>query len=89
MARLWRLSVVVIVLTFAPMPAWAECKAWLLWGGTSAGTMDDLIPIGAWTTREECESKRVIAVEKKSATFMLLPACLPDTVDPRGAKSGR
>jgi hypothetical protein len=30
MARLWRLSVVVIVLTLAPQHAWAGC-AWVLW----------------------------------------------------------
>jgi hypothetical protein len=30
MARLCRLTVVVIVLTFAPMQAWAGC-AWVLW----------------------------------------------------------
>jgi len=49
MGRLWRLSVVVIVLTLsllaavAPMQAWAEC-AWVLW--SSLSELDPLNPPG-------------------------------------------
>jgi hypothetical protein len=60
MARLWRLSVVVIVLTLAPMQAWAEC-AWVLWKQWTVisynkqqaeGTFSDFT--NAFDTRAEC-----------------------------------
>ena len=58
--------------------AYAEC-AWVLWGAASTGTIADLMP---WTTREECEAKRTLV--KSRENFQFLPACLPNTVDPRG-----
>jgi hypothetical protein len=54
MGLLWRLSVVVIILTLAPMQAWAEC-AWVLWMKDSEiRTQTPWIPVGAFVTQRDC-----------------------------------
>jgi hypothetical protein len=54
MTHFWRLSLVMIVLTFAPMQAWAEC-AWVLWMRDSEiRTQTPWIPVGAFVTQRDC-----------------------------------
>jgi hypothetical protein len=56
MGPAWRTSVVVIVLTLAPMQAWAEC-AWVLWLNTeviSAAIPTDWTVAQAFSARQEC-----------------------------------
>jgi type IV secretory pathway protease TraF len=62
----------------------AEC-AWVLWSASASASL----PVGAWDTKSRCEEaknerQRAVgsAVERTTVTFV----CLPDTVDPRGAK---
>jgi hypothetical protein len=98
MGRLWRLSVVVIVLTLAPMQAWAEC-AWVLWVSSYAikdGKPTDrmLEPSEGYTSKPECDGvrQRYVADEKErravDASERGYYTCLPDTIDPRGPKGG-
>jgi len=65
--------------------AHAEC-AWVLWGyGSDKGVFSQM-PVAAWATRQECtddQAKRAKGTEK------MVFVCLPDTVDPRGAKGAR
>jgi hypothetical protein len=80
MGRLWRLSVVVIVLALAPMQAWGEC-AWVLWEQMAPNIHQ---PIEGFRKKDECVDK---AQQMRSPGVVY--RCLPDTVDPRGAKGGR
>ncbi len=71
----------------------AEC-AWVLWTqvtDTRAGYAAQIMPTNSFTTREEC-GQRVEAlnreVQSRGATTLLISnVCLPDTVDPRGART--
>ena len=49
-----RATMMVAVLTFVPMQAWAEC-AWVLWMNDSEiRTQTPWIPIGAFVTQRDC-----------------------------------
>jgi len=101
MGPIWRLSVVVIVLTLSPMQAWSEC-AWVLWHGIINPVDGELSwgPSGAYPAgrgQSECEEAAQAMMKRderdsarKDARAMLRSAfvCLPDTVDPRGPKGG-
>jgi hypothetical protein len=92
MRPLWRLFVVLIVLTLAPMQAWAE---WVMWVEAPVGS--DQWSIAAITqarfkAKQECElraqklneSEAAIAnMERMTGDSRDVFTCLPDTVDPR------
>jgi hypothetical protein len=93
--RFWRLSVVLIVLTLAPMHPALGGQAWVLWveapvgsdqwsiAGTSAST---------FTAKDECE-RHALKLNEFEATIAKMErmigdsrdvfTCLPDAVDPR------
>ena len=92
MRRFWRLSVVVIVLTFAPTTGWAE---WVMWVEAPVGS--DQWSIASvreprFKAKEECE-RRAQTLNDSEATIAKMErmtgdsrdvfTCLPDTVDPR------
>ena len=65
--------------------AYAEC-AWVLWSASG----DASLPVSAWDAKSRCEeakNERLRAlsgtVERKDVSFV----CLPDSVDPRGART--
>jgi hypothetical protein len=72
----------------AASTASAEC-AWVLWGLTVSTSGDGTyVAMSAWTTRQECQQQigmldYVISPKEQGKRP---PVCLPDTVDPRGAK---
>jgi hypothetical protein len=95
MGRLWRLSVVVLILTLAPMyRAWAEC-AWVLWLTAARPGEHATRPLEASRSLEECKKAmfssdiRQMVQSRGADGATLTPRCLPDTIDPRGAKGGR
>jgi hypothetical protein len=61
MGRVWRLSVVVLVLTLAPMQARAEC-AWVLWQQATLTkeerTESRWLIIDSFETRDPCEARK-------------------------------
>jgi hypothetical protein len=66
----------------------AEC-AWVLWTKINALEWETR---GGYDTRAECERERGKSVEgvlqgTGGSQFVVLNACLPDTVDPRGPKA--
>jgi hypothetical protein len=71
MGRLWRLSVVVIVLTLvAPMQAWGEC-AWVLWAqGFIEGTyptgvvVEPWRPVGGWQAKGDCDTNKSATMKR-------------------------
>lgn len=74
----WRLAVVMILLTLAPVQAHAEC-AWVLWVDDSQDS-----PLGAFSTKEECETrKQVVASQREKFGLSERLNCYPDTLDPR------
>lgn len=93
MGRLWRLSVVVIVLTLAPMTAWGG-QAWVLWVEAPVGSDQWSIatPASKFTAKDECERHAlklnefeltIAKAERMTGDSRDLFTCLPDTVDPR------
>jgi hypothetical protein len=92
MARLWRLSVVVIVLALAPMQAWAD---WVL--GVEAPAGSDQWSIASMSPSKfaaENDCKRhalalnefeitMAKAERMTGDSRDVFTCLPDTVDPR------
>ncbi len=83
-ARRTALLVAFYLLTSAAS-AYAEC-AWVLWSASGGASL----PVSAWDAKSRCEeakNERLRAlsgtVERKDVSFV----CLPDTVDPRGAKA--
>ena len=77
MMRLRRTSMIVALsLLTSTATAYAEC-AWVLWWNSGGTTWE---PLRAWPTRQKCEE------DKPHGTTALQWRCLPDTVDPRGAK---
>jgi hypothetical protein len=93
MARLWQLSVVVIVLTLAPMHAGAD-SAWVLW--TAAPVASDQwsiasVPKSRFTAKDECDqhADRLILrrpwrkMERITGDSRDLFTCLLDDVDSR------
>ena len=81
MRRNWQGSLLVTLYSLLALAtsATAEC-AWVLWSGAALSTPIVWEPIGAFTTKTECEAKGLAI--KTVAVFR----CLPDTVDPRGPK---
>ena len=69
-----------------PALAHAEC-AWVLWGQT-VDPWNALValPLGAWTSRSQCEEERRRREQAPEELRMASYTCLPDTVDPRGPK---
>jgi hypothetical protein len=64
----------------------AEC-GWVLWGqAVDPWNALAAFPLGAWTSRAECEQERLkreqTPAEQRMATYL----CLPDTIDPRAPK---
>jgi hypothetical protein len=95
MGHLWRLSVVVTVLTFAPMHvAWAA-QLWVLWAETPIGSDQwNIVSISKsrFTAMDECERQAqklnefemtMAKMERMTGDSRDLFTCLPDTVDPR------
>lgn len=92
MARFWRLSVVALVLTLAPMQAWAE---WVMWVEAPLGSDQwsiASIPQPRFKAKGECEKRaqqlndteRLLAkIERMTGESRDVFSCLPDTVDPR------
>jgi hypothetical protein len=86
-----RLLFVVIVLTLAPMQAWAECAYVLWWHGSlypTEGPRPLIVaptwhPLETYPTLDNC--KRGETVTKKNSPQYTY-VCLPDTVHPRGSK---
>ncbi len=84
--RLAAVTLALVVMTFllvlaAAVQAYVMTRptshsAWVLWWN-SVGTWE---PIRTWPTRQKCEE------DKPHGTTALQWRCLPDTVDPRGAK---
>ena len=73
------------LLTFTTSAA-AECT-WVLWGQTvDPWNAIVTLPLGAWTTRDECEQDRITREQAPPELRMVAYTCLPDTVDPRGSK---
>jgi hypothetical protein len=64
----------------------AEC-GWVLWGQT-VDPWNALValPLGAWTSREECERERLKRQQGPAELQMADYRCLPDTIDPRRPK---
>jgi hypothetical protein len=94
MVRLWRLSVMVIVPTFAPMQAWAA-QVWVLWVETPIGSdQRNIVSISKsrFTAMHECERQAqklnefeiaMAKMERIAGDSRDLFTCLPDAVDPR------
>jgi hypothetical protein len=79
------LLLVALSLLASAATAHAEC-AWVLWSASGGASL----PVSAWDAKSRCEeakNERLRAlsgtVERKDVSFV----CLPDTVDPRGAKA--
>jgi hypothetical protein len=87
MMRLRRASAIVILsLLISAATAHAEC-AWVLWKqGPGVGEII-VTAVGAWPEREGCEAERQVRqaryIGREIPAFYV---CLPDTVNPRGAK---
>jgi hypothetical protein len=93
MRRVWRLPLVVFVLTLAPMHvAWA---AWVLWVEAPVGSDQWSIAgtsASKFTAKDECE-RHALKLNEFEATIAKMErmtgdsrdvfTCLPDTVDPR------
>jgi hypothetical protein len=97
-----RLLVVVIVLTLAPMQAWAAC-AWVLWQ-EALSSSPFVRPLSAHDAQKDCYRERddwlasarkdgfsvtdttVIGRNNEGQPFTIMYRCLPDTIDPRGPK---
>ncbi len=74
----------------------AEC-AWVLWATSykmqgKAPVSDVTVPMGGYTTKDECEAAADKRGTREDARRKTHPSvdnyytCLPDTVDPRGPK---
>jgi hypothetical protein len=91
LGRRARLLVAFSLLTSAAT-AYAEC-AWVLWEHLYVkGEYDQMTPLSAFTSREDCHRVLSSDVMKKNQDarrqdgFTPRVTCLPDTVDPRGPK---
>jgi hypothetical protein len=64
----------------------AEC-AWVLWGQTQDpwGAIE-AVRLGGGLSREACEQERSKREKETPALRLAFYSCLPDIVDPRGAK---
>jgi len=95
MGRVWRLSVVVLVLTCAPMHTARGGQAWVLWVEAPVGSDQWSIArtsASKFTARGECE-RRALKLAEFEATIARMErmtgdsrdmfTCLPDSVDPR------
>jgi len=80
-----RIAMFCFLLAF-PASAHAEC-AWVLWGQT-VDPWNALValPLGAWTSRGQCEEERRKREHAPEELRMAGYTCLPDTVDPRVPK---
>ncbi len=87
MMRLGRRATLLVAFSLltSAATASAEC-AWVLWSASG----DASLPVSGWDAKSRCEeakNERLRAlsgtVERKDVSFV----CLPDTVDPRGAKA--
>jgi hypothetical protein len=82
-----RLAVAAVLWVLASAaPAHAGC-AWVLWGRT-VDPWNALValPLGAWTSRDQCEDERRKREQAPEELRMASYTCLPDTIDPRGPK---
>jgi hypothetical protein len=97
MMRLWRLASLLVPFSLLASAATAQAEcAWILWaGGVKTSGEAVYAPIEGYPTRAECMKGRsassVDEVEQlrrdvAGAGMKLAFTCLPDTVDPRGAK---
>jgi hypothetical protein len=82
-----RASLVVLLLLASVGTASAEC-AWVLWTKINVLEWERR---GGYDTRADCERERGKLAEgvlegTGGKEFVVLNACLPDTVDPRGPK---
>jgi hypothetical protein len=80
-------SLIVVLLLASVGTASAEC-AWVLWTRINALEWETR---GGYDTRADCERERGKSVEgvhegTGGKEFVVLNACLPDSVDPRGPK---
>jgi hypothetical protein len=76
MGRFRRLSVVVIVLTLAPMQAWAEC-AWVLWESgavieNKSGVTQERLMVAEWESLLVDELKRGGVSTESTTPFLAL-----------------
>jgi hypothetical protein len=95
MGRVWRLSVVVLVLTFAPMHTTWGGQAWVLWVEAPVGSDQWSIAgtsASKFTARDECErhalklnefEATIARMERMTGDSRDMFTCLPDSVDPR------
>jgi hypothetical protein len=92
----WASLLVAFSLLASTGMAYAEC-AWVLWGPTPAEkysgtvTAGNLTLFGAYETKDRCESERDrfdpgLSIDRPRGVVAASLVCLPDTVDPRGAK---
>jgi hypothetical protein len=79
--------VCALCLLVAVPPANAQC-AWVLWGQT-VDPWNALValPLGAWTSRDDCEAERRNREQVPEELRMARYTCLPDTIDPRKPSS--
>jgi len=86
-----KIIVVVVGLALAPIQVCAEC-AWVLWVAGTDGSSTDAAPWNSYKSLQECKqdqqgpAMKKILSENERKGLRLLPVCLPDTVDSRGAK---
>jgi hypothetical protein len=83
------LAAILVLFTLASSAA-AEC-AWVLWAsGIQNNTHIPDYPMDSFTSLEECKKDAALVRKRKDARTgdLLNTVCLPDTVDPRGAKGG-
>ena len=80
-----RLALLACFFTFTTS---ASAKgAWVLWGQTQDpwGALE-AVRLGGGLSREACEQERSNREKETPAVRLASYSCLPDTVDPRGAK---
>jgi hypothetical protein len=92
MGYVWRVSIVVLVVTLAPTTAWAE---WVLWVEAPVGSDHWSVPgiaASRFIAKDECE-RQALKLNEFEATIAKMErmtgdsrdvfTCLPDTIDPR------
>jgi hypothetical protein len=79
MRRLRSVSLLVaFCLINSAAAAYAEC-AWVLWREAASGQWQ---PTQGFASSKDCEAAQILAIKQ----YAFRHSCLPDTVDPRGAK---